>query len=71
MTLRERVIVEAYTGYCMTASKERHEFYKYVAKIMGRPIYTHELADENIQNEIHDKSKADFIELCKSDENEV
>lgn len=64
MTLRERVIVEAYTGYCMTVGEERNAFNKYVEEIMGRPIFTHELADENIQNEIHDKSKSDFIGLC-------
>lgn len=33
-------------------------------------IFTHELADENIQNEIHDKSKADFIKLCTCDDSE-
>lgn len=70
MTLRERVIVEAYTGYCMTTGEDRDAFNKYVAKIMGRPIYTHELADENIQNEIHDKSKADFIKLCTCNDSE-
>lgn len=70
MTLRERVIVEAYTGYCMTTGEDRNAFNKYVAEIMGRPIFTHELADENIQNEIHDKSKADFIKLCTCDDSE-
>lgn len=70
MTLRERVIVEAYTGYCMTTGEDRNAFNKYVAGIMGRPIFTHELADENIQNEIHDKSKADFIKLCTCDDSE-
>ena len=27
MTLKERVIVEAYTGYCMTTGEEREELY--------------------------------------------
>ena len=70
MTLRERVIVEAYTGYCMTTGEDRDAFNKYVEGIMGRPIFTHELADENIQNEIHDKSKADFIKLCTCNDSE-
>lgn len=48
----------------MTTGEDRNAFNKYVAEIMGRPIFTHELADENIQNEIHDKSKTDFIGLC-------
>lgn len=70
MTLRERVIVEAYTGYCMTVGEERNAFNKYVEEIMGRPISTHELADDNMQNEIHDKSKSDFIKLCICDDSE-
>lgn len=48
----------------MTVGEERNAFNKYVEEIMGRPIFTHELADENIQNETHDKSKSDFIKLC-------
>lgn len=32
---------------------------------MGRPVWTHELADKNIVDQIKEKSKADFIELCR------
>lgn len=65
MTLKERVIVEAYTGYCMTIGEEREELYKYIANAMGRPIFSHELADEEIISELHDKVKPDFIRLCR------
>nr|DAO46257.1 MAG TPA: hypothetical protein [Bacteriophage sp.] len=65
MTLEERVIVETYTGYCMTSGDERYEVYKYIQKLLGRPVYTHELAQESVMNKLHEKSKADFIELCK------
>lgn len=65
MTLEERVIVETYTGYCMTSGDERNAVYKYMEKLLGRPVYTHELAQESVMNELHEKSKADFIELCK------
>lgn len=65
MTLKERVIVEAYTGYCMTTGDERNEFYKYIADVMGRPIFSHELADEEIVSELRDRVKLDFINLCK------
>ena len=44
MTLEERVIVETYTGYCMTSGDERNAVYKYMEKLLGRPVYTHELA---------------------------
>ena len=65
MTLEERVIVETYTGYCMTSGDERNAVYKYMEKLLGRPVYTHELAQKSVMNELHEKSKSDFIELCK------
>lgn len=65
MTLKERVIVEAYTGYCMTTGNERNELYKYIADVMGRPIFSHELADKEIISELQDRVKPDFISLCK------
>lgn len=46
MTLRERIIVEVFTGYCMVTGDERDELYKYMETIMGRPVFTHELADK-------------------------
>lgn len=68
MTLKERVIVEAYTGYCMTTGEERDELYKYIANAMGRPIFSHELADEEILSELRDKVKPDFIRLCRGED---
>ena len=68
MTLKERVIVEAYTGYCMTTGEERDEVQKYIANAMGRPIFSHELADEEILSELRDKVKPDFIRLCRGED---
>lgn len=65
MTLEERVIVETYTGYCMTSGDERNAVYKYMEKLLGRPVYTHELAQEFVVKMLQEKSKEDFIELCK------
>lgn len=66
MTLRERVIVETYTGVCMVTGEEREEVYKYMAALMGRPVYTHDLASKEIQEELKEKSKPDFIALCRT-----
>lgn len=66
MTLRERVIVEVYTGYCMVTGEEREEVYRYMSALMGRPVFTHELADHKIQEELKEKCKADFVALCQS-----
>jgi len=64
MTDREKAIVMAYTGTCMLRGDKFQIFHKYVEDIMGRPVYTHELADKDVQNEIKEKAKADFIALC-------
>ena len=64
MTDREKAIVETYTGFCMLTGNKRNEVYKYMAEIMGRPVYTHELADNRIQQELMEKAKPDFIKLC-------
>lgn len=62
MTDREKAIVMAYTGICMLAGDKFQIFHKYVEDIMGRPIMTHEIGF--LENEIKEKSKADFIALC-------
>ena len=67
MTDREKAIVSAYTGVAMLAGDKMNIFYEYIAEICGRPIYTHELAHPLIQDEIKEKSKPDFIALCKGD----
>ena len=66
MTDREKAIVMAYTGIAMLTGDKITEFYKYLAELYGRPVYTHEIVQLDIQN----KAKADFIRLCKEGEDE-
>jgi NTP pyrophosphatase (non-canonical NTP hydrolase) len=35
---------------------------------MGRPVFTHELANKKVQDEIKEKSKDDFLKLCDEPE---
>lgn len=65
MTDKEKVIVMAYTGISMLKGEKLDLFYEYIAKLLGRPVYTHELANEEVWREIKEKSKEDFINLCK------
>ena len=62
MTDKEKAIVMAYTGACMLTGDKLQIFHKYVEGIMGRPIWTHEMAQ--LADEIKEKSKADFMALC-------
>ena len=70
MNDRERAIVETYTGICMLTGNKTNEVYRYMEEIMGRPVYTHELADERIQQELKEKAKPDFLKLCAGQEPE-
>ena len=67
MTKQEKIIVSAYTGCLMCDMSDVH---KYIEKILGRPIWSHELANEAIQREIMDKSRADFLALCETSDDE-
>lgn len=64
MTDREKAIVMAYTGICMLTGDKFQIYHKYVEDIMGRPVWTHEMAFDSIADEIRAKSKDDFIALC-------
>ena len=68
MTDKEKAIVMAYTGVVMLKGDKIQIFYKYVEKIMGRPILTHEMVQ--LATEIKEKSKDDFMTLCKESTNE-
>lgn len=61
MTLKEQAIVSAYTGVLMCPM---HNMCEYIEKLLGRPVYTNELADPQVVEEIKNKAKPDFLALC-------
>lgn len=66
MTDREKAIVMAYTGIAMLVGDKINEYYKYLAELYGRPVYTHELVNLDIAS----KAKSDFIKLCQDEQPE-
>ena len=68
MTDREKAIVMAYTGICTLTGTKFAIFHKYIEDIMGRPVQTIELGSKNARDEIKERSEADFIALCKEDQ---
>ena len=64
MTDRERAIVMAYTGTVMLAGDKFSIFHEYVEEIMSRPVWTHEMGINLVAEEIKEKAKPDFLELC-------
>lgn len=62
MTKHEAIVVSAYTGFLMCDFGDVHE---YVEKKLGRPVWTHEFANKSIWEEIREKTKPDFLKICK------
>ena len=60
MNTREAAIVSTYTGFLVGNFVEMHE---YIEEVMGRPVWSHELGDPKIIEEIKAASKKDFIKL--------
>lgn len=63
MTLQEKIIVSAYTGFLMCDFSRVH---KYIEEKMGRPVWTHELGFESTHAKIREVVKPDFIKLCRN-----
>ena len=62
MNKKERIIISAYTGYLMCDFGDVH---KYIEEKMGRPVWTHEFANEKTMEELRKKVKPDFLKLCE------
>lgn len=62
MTYRECVIVSAYTGYLMCDFDDMH---KYIEEKMNRTVWTHEMANKEMQGKIRTAVKSDFLALCQ------
>lgn len=68
MTDKEKAIVTAFTGVSMLEGEKFGIFHEYIEKVCGRPIWTHELADKRVWDEIKEKSKDDFLSVCRSED---
>lgn len=66
MTKHEAAVVMAYTGIAMCCGDNWGVYHKYVQNIMGRPVWTHEMASEKVAEQIKELSKPDFLEICKN-----
>ena len=60
ITKREAAIISAYTNYLIGDFSDMHQ---YIEKLLGRSVFTHELANPLIVEEIREKSKNDFINI--------
>lgn len=49
-------------------SEQERDLRNDTENLLGRPVFTHELALGMIQDEIREKSKADFLKICADKE---
>lgn len=61
MTKHEAIVISAYTGILMCDFGDMHEF---IEKIMGRPVWTHELGSDEMHERIKEKVKPEFLRIC-------
>lgn len=64
MTKQEAVLISAYTGYLLVP--DFSDVAEYCQKVLGRPIYTHEYADPDLQRELQDKLRPRIMDLIRS-----
>ena len=60
LTSEQAAVIGAFTGMLAGPFSDMHE---YVEKIMGRPVFTHEMGNDAVAAEIKEKAKADFLAI--------
>jgi|ERR1035437_666165 tetratricopeptide (TPR) repeat protein len=66
MTKQEKAIATAFTGVMFSAGEDYDTYTHYVEKLIGRSLITNELGSKEFMSEIKEKSKTDFMNMCKS-----
>jgi hypothetical protein len=60
MTKQEAAIISAYTGVLIGKFSDTHE---YIERILKRPVFTHELGNKKIWEQIKSNSYNDFVSI--------
>lgn len=61
LTKRQAQVLGAYTGITCSEFGLVHE---YVEELLGRPVFTHEMASKELCEEIKKLAKPEFLQLC-------
>ena len=63
MTKRECAVIMTYTGVCMLTGDDIKYFYEYIAELIERPAFSHEIP--SLSDDLKEKAKPDFIRICR------
>ena len=61
LTIDQAVIVSGYTGILCCAFSALHAD---IERRLGRPVWTHELGNEEMRERLRDAYRADFLAIC-------
>lgn len=64
MTREEAILLSAYTGVLLVP--DFSDVHKFCEDTLGRPIWTHEFADQDVQKEIREKLRPQVMELVQN-----
>ena len=64
MTREEAILLSAYTGVLLVP--DFSDVHKFCEDTLGRPIWTHEFADQDVQKEIREKLRPQIMELVQN-----
>ena len=64
MTRDEAILLSAYTGFLLVP--DFSEVHNFCEDALGRPIFTHEFADRDMQKEIQEKLRPQIMELIQN-----
>lgn len=64
LTKAQAIVITGFTGYAACSMSEIHED---VEKRLGRPVWTHEFANEEVRKEMREAYRADFVAMCPKD----
>ncbi|QXL90509.1 hypothetical protein [Salmonella phage NINP13076] len=67
LTKEQAIIITAFTGFTACDFSIFHED---LEKRLGRPVWTHELANKEFASQVKDLYKDDFLKICFMEEDE-
>lgn len=65
MTKEEAILISAYTGFLLT--KDFSDVHKFCEETLGRPIWSHEFAFEEVQQAIRDALRPQIIKMIEEE----
>ena len=63
MNKREAAVISAFTGILIGDFSEMHQ---YIEQVLGRAVWTHELAGKEFNEKLKEAAKPDFLAIHES-----